>query len=201
MHKIALRAVYTVLIALFCSCEQFSTKEVKPTQEELAQTYYKALNSSDFVSVGTHIADSITQISGSYKESWSRNSFTNWLEWDASFKPEYKVYETRQIAENQVQLTVSKTCKRIQFLNEEPTKYVEVFHFNNNKIREIEAGESIVFNDSLWVAKRDTLIAFIKRNHQELDGFIFDQTKKGAQDYLKAITLFKQAQKNKGNNK
>ncbi len=187
--------ILIVFVGICFSCDQSRTKEKTPSKEEIVQRYYQALNESDFDAIRNSIADSITQVSGSYVESWSKESFTNWLEWDSSFSPVYTIYNTEEITENKVKLTVSKTCKRIQFLNEEPTKYVEVFHFDSNKIREIEAGESIVFNDSLWVAKRDTLLAYIHRNHPQLDGFIYDQTKNGAQNYLKAIKLYEEAQK------
>jgi len=184
-------SLFLAVVSLCLSCGKNVHTSSEP--ELLVQRYYQAFNDNDFEAIRSSIADSIKQISGPYTESWSKESFVNWIEWDASFNPVYQVHDTQVISENKVEITISKNCKRIQFLNEEPTKYREIFYFENNKIKTIEAGEYLVFNDSLWVAKRDTLIAYINREHPDLDGFIYDQTKRGAENYLKAIALYKEA--------
>jgi len=47
----------------------------------------------------------------------------------------------------------------------------------------------------LWNLTKNEMVTWIKKNHPELDGFIYDQTKTGAQNYLKAIALYKEFKK------
>ena len=86
--------ILLVFVGICFSCSQSRTKEKKPSKEEIVQSYYQALNENDFDAIRNSIADSITQVSGSYVESWSKESFTNWLEWDSSFSPVYTIFDT-----------------------------------------------------------------------------------------------------------
>jgi hypothetical protein len=54
--------------------------------------------------------------------------------------------------------------------------------------------EYLNFNVDKWTSNRDSLVSWIDRNHPELTGFIFDLTPKGAENYMKAIELYKKAQ-------
>ena len=65
--------------------------------------------------------------------------------------------------------------------------------FEKDKIYEVEIIEYLYFDDETWVARRQALIEWVAANHPELDGFIYDQTKAGALNYLKAIELYKAA--------
>ena len=46
-------------------------------------------------------------------------------------------------------------------------------------------------NWEIWQRERDSLVNWIKENHPELDGFVHDLSMEGAQNYLKAISLYK----------
>jgi len=55
--------------------------------------------------------------------------------------------------------------------------------------------ESIILNwftsDTLqWSSRRYSLVSWIKIYYPYLDGFVYDQTLEGAQNYLKAIELY-----------
>ncbi len=75
-------------------------------------------------------------------------------------------------------------------MNGEPTVYKEKLTFKNKRIQSVESTELILFNTEKWVSLRDTLVDWMAENEPKLDGFIFDQTKQGAINYLKAIELY-----------
>ncbi len=65
------------------------------------------------------------------------------------------------------------------------------FDLVNNHIIKIDNFELIYFDTLKWNSRRDTLVEWFKIHCPDLDGFIYDQTLNGAQNYLKAIDLFK----------
>ena len=85
---------------------------------------------------------------------------------------------------------ISKTDKRIIFLHQEPIVTDQVVRFDNDKITSIETTKYVIFNDSVFVKKRDELVDWIDKNYPELNGFIYDQTMTGGMNYLKAIELY-----------
>jgi len=84
----------------------------------------------------------------------------------------------------------SKTDKRISFLHEQPIVTNQLIRFDQDKIVSIETTEYAVFNDSIFVKNRDSLLSWIDENHPELNGFIYNQTAPGGRQYLKAIELY-----------
>jgi len=50
--------------------------------------------------------------------------------------------------------------------------------------------EDLVFDLQKWASRRDTLVNWIDQNYPDLSGFIFDQTRQGANNYLEAMKLF-----------
>ena len=63
--------------------------------------------------------------------------------------------------------------------------------FKENKIYTIEILESVSADWDVWTNKRDSLVEWTNMNHPELDGFIYDMTKTGGENYLKAIGYYK----------
>jgi hypothetical protein len=111
------------------------------------------------------------------------------LEWDSVFDPTYKILEIEE--ENQVvKAKISKIDKRILFLNEEPMVWYEIVRFDNNKIVQVERIEYEVFNVEKFLKNRDGLVNWIDKNHSELSGFLFPQTRSVGLKYLKAIEMY-----------
>ncbi|GAA3508975.1 hypothetical protein GCM10022393_21210 [Aquimarina addita] len=155
---------------------------------ELVQKYYNELNNSNYSKISQLVGDSITLSEGGYYMNFSENDYYRFFQWDSVFSPTYKVLEINQ-KNNTIEVTISKLCDRIQFLNEKPTTAKEIFEIREHQITTITTTE-LNFDYKLWDLKKNKIISWIKLNHPELDGFIYDQTKNGAQKYLKAIALY-----------
>ena len=172
----------------FISCEN-SEKEIKKL--DIAKKYYQALDNSDSSQMLTLIGDSIVirENADNYEERFSQNGYTVWLEWDSVFEPTYKILEIQE--ENEiVKAKISKDDKRIFFLTQEPMIWTEIVRFEDKKIVKIDRIEYEVFNVSKFVEKREKLVNWISKNHSELSGFLYPQTKSVGKKYLKAIELY-----------
>ena len=64
-------------------------------------------------------------------------------------------------------------------------------YFESGKISRIENLDCPDANWETWGKQVDSLVNWTKENHPGLNGFIHDLTMKGAQDYMKAIALYK----------
>ncbi|MGB5819451.1 MAG: hypothetical protein WBG90_08180 [Saonia sp.] len=164
-----------------------SKKETSPIA--LAEQYYRAMNTSDFTIVTGLFLDSIRMKENDYSAVFSKEDYIHWLQWDSVFKPAYKILKISE-KDGKVNLHISKECRRTLFLNEEPVINNELMVFKDNRIVSIEIDNYIVFNDSLFSQKRAKLLTWIDENHAELNGFIHDQTKAGALNYIKALDLY-----------
>ena len=176
----------TLLSALlFLACQSTN-------KEQLAQDYYKALNTSDFERIAEIQFDSVRIKEGSFYTAYAVNDYVNWLKWDSVFQPTYKILDVKAEGEA-IALTISKVCQRIQFLNEGPMISKERIRFKNGKMYELEIQEIVDFDDKGWNARREELVNWIAEQHPELDGFIFDQSLQGGLNYRKALELFQKA--------
>ena len=182
---------FLLLCCLFTSCDR-SNKLVNDPKL-LVQHYYEALNAGNLKKAQTFLCDSIVKIEGVEKIAYAKEDFTHYLEWDLSFNPKYSFSNIKSATDEGVTLIVTKQCKRILFLNEAPTKYQERWKLKEGKLAGFEIQNYISFNDTLWGENVTALTSFIDKNHPEMKNFIYNQTKQGAQDYLKAITLYTQA--------
>ena len=174
-----------ILVVVLASCQPSGTAK----KEQLARNYYQALNQSNFDRIAELQFDSIRITEGPYASAYSVKDYVNWLQWDSVFQPTYEVLDIKS-NEEKVELTVSKVCKRIQFLNGGPMISKEVMQFKNEKIYAIAIGDFTSFNGERWNTQREKLVNWVKENHIELDGFINDQTLKGGLNYLKALNLY-----------
>lgn len=185
MIKIKISILFLMLG--ICSCNP----KKENSKLELAKNYYKILDQSQVSEIETLLTDSLMTIETEYdyKQTFSKNEYVEWMKWDSVFEPTYKILEI--VEENDVvKAKISKTDKRISFLHHEPIVTNQVIRFNNDKIISIETTKYVIFNDSIFVSNREKLLDWIAKNHLELDGFIYDQTKTGGLKYLKAIELF-----------
>lgn len=174
-----------LLFTILISCN--SKKE--SSEIDLIKAYYLALNESQLSRVSDLFYDSIRMRENNYLYTASKDSFYLKLQWDSIFQPNYELLEIKEVDKG-VEVKVSKTDPRILFLNEEPNINKELFTFKQGKIYSSEILEYIVFNWDLWDENRSKLVNWIQKNHPELEGFLHDQTKQGAINYLKVIKLY-----------
>ncbi len=151
----------------------------------------EVLDKSNISGIETLITDSLSteETEYNYVQTFSKKDYVEWLKWDSVFEPTYKILEIKQ-KNGTVKAKISKTDKRIIFLHQEPIVTDQVVRFDNDKITSIETTKYVIFNDSVFVKKRDELVDWIDKNHPELNGFIYDQTMTGGMNYLKAIELY-----------
>jgi len=174
--------------AILFSCQQ-QKREVDKVA--LVKDYIKALNRSDYKAIIDSFHDSVRMKELDYISAMSKSNYYQFFQWDSTFVPEYKIISIKEL-DGAVNMQVSKNCSRIDFLHEEPTVNDELVTFENGQIKHIEIVKYIVFNDEKWSKNRARLTNWIKEHHPELDGFLYDQTKAGALNYLQAIKLFRE---------
>ncbi len=160
---------------------------------QLVKDFYNQLNHSNYSELSEFIGDSITITEGDYNMNYSKNDYYQFFQWDSVFNPKYEILAIKEM-DNNVEISISKTCTRIKFLNQKPLVSTEVIEIKNQKISKIKNIE-MDSDFKLWDTKRSQMVNWIKKNHPELDGFIYDQTKIGAQNYLKAIDFYEQSNK------
>ncbi|MHA7055933.1 hypothetical protein ACWGOQ_0001840 [Aquimarina sp. M1] len=182
------KTLVTLLILCICSFSLGNCSR-KNQNTLLVQKYYDHLNHSNFLELSELIGDSITINEGDYNMNYSRNDYYTFFQWDSVFSPTYELLEIKQV-DKKIAVKVSKTCTRIKFLNQKSMTSKEVFEIKNQKISKIKNVE-MDSDFKLWNATKNEIVTWIKKNHPELDGFMYDQTKAGAQNYVKAMDLYK----------
>ena len=184
-----------ILIFLFAfTClTQFACKSSSNnlTSEKIVVGYINGLNESSFKQIESVISDSLTTMEGGFVLTESSKDYYVHFQWDSVFSPKYDIVNSSKISDNAIELTLSKTCKRIKFLHDTVTIYKARFDLANKRIIKIDNFDLVYFDTLKWSSRRDTLVAWIKLHHPDLDGFVYDQTLLGAQNYLKAIELYK----------
>ena len=183
--------ILTFLIAITCLI-QFSCKSSSDnlTPEQISISYINALNESNFEQIESCISDSLLTMESGYVLTQSSEDYYIHFQWDSVFSPEYDIINSRNISDSSIELILSKTCKRIKYLHDTATVYKTRIDFANNLMIKIDNFELVYFDTLKWSSRRDTLVAWIKIHYPDLDGFIYDQTLIGAQNYLKAIELY-----------
>lgn len=188
--------VLLLLVIGLISCQTSKKeKDREISKLKIAKKYYKALNNSNSREMFTLISDSIVvrEDMDDYEERFSKSGYNKWLEWDSVFNPTYKILTIKQEGDV-VKAKISKIDKRIYFLHKEPMVWNDVILFENNKIVRVKRVNYETFDVSKLVENREKLVSWIDKNHPELNGFLFPQTKAIGIKYLKAIELY---QKNK----
>lgn len=189
MNRILL--ISLVFVIGFVGCN----KSEKPINKlEMAEKYFEALNKSDGIKMKTLLADSIVTVIPKYEYelAFSKSDYTEkWLKWDAVFEPTYNVL-AMELENGTVKAKVSKVDKRILFFMQKPFITTEVLSFSNGKITSVET-EYLNFDETIWNHNKTELLAWTEENYPELNlnRFIYDQTKFGAEKLLKAMELYK----------
>ena len=184
-----LKRPYAYLLLLTGALLACSSVEKEVNLKEKTQAFYTAMASGDLETLGALHLDSVRVYEGDYHMAYSLEAYADWLAWDAVFKPTYELLEIEE-KEGYTDIVVSKTCRRILFLNEAPIVSKERLYFESGKIQRLEIQEFLSFNDSTWNKKRADLVALIEAERPELNGFLIDQTRQGGLNYLEAIDWF-----------
>ncbi|WP_276391753.1 hypothetical protein [Eudoraea chungangensis] len=186
MYKI--RILLLSLTIGFISCKD---QKKEDSRLHIAKQYYKLLASSDPTGIEAILTDTLLTLETeyNYEQTFSLEEYLDWLKWDAVFDPTYEILEIQQ-EEELVIAKVSKFDKRISFLHKNPIVIKQILRFKEEKITTIETFEYLVFNDSVWIGNRESLVNWIDKKYPELNGFLYDQTEKGGLNYLKAMQLY-----------
>lgn len=178
-----------LIISIFClSCK----KDKNVDTVEVIKQYYQALNDNDYEKLSNLFYDSIRMKENDYIYAASKEDYYSKFQWDSVFQSKYEILELKEV-EGGVEVEISKTDARILFLNEESNVNKEFFQFKEGKIIRNDILSYLVFNWDTWSYHRSKLIEWINENHPELSGFLQDQSKKGALNYLRAIKLYESA--------
>ena len=180
------KILFILILATSCTDKQSTTSEQ-------VTKYYEGFRNSDYNQIRSTISDSLTIIEGDYTMVFTPKSFHEQFKWDSVFRPVYKLVAMENEGEHIV-ATVSVNSLRFEFLKNNPLTCQHEFNFKSGKITKIENLDCINVNWEVWQRERDTLVSWIKVNHPELDGFIYDLSMKGAIDYLNAIELYEKSQ-------
>ena len=182
---------YTLLLLsllLYCmGCKYKNSNHQKTVTE-----YYSAFDSRDFQKIHHLISDQITLVSGDFTTPYSKDRFYTFYKWDSVFQTNYDLIHLERI-DDHIKATVSLSSIRNEYLNNNAMTCAYNIYFDEDKISKIEELDCTNVNWADWQSERDTLVDWIKIHHPELDGFINDMTKKGAQNYLKAIEYYRKA--------
>ncbi|MBN1953363.1 MAG: hypothetical protein JW801_19315 [Bacteroidales bacterium] len=184
---------YTLLtIALIWSCNSGSDKPKasEPLTDKIIGTYFNGLNESNFKKIASCISDSLLTMEGGFVLTKSSKDYYIHFQWDSVFSPTYQLLNSEKISDSSIVVTISKICDRIRYLHDTATVYKAKIDLTANRITKINNLELVVFDTLKWGTRRDALVAWIRTNHPELDGFIMDQTPAGAKHYLQAIELY-----------
>lgn len=173
-----------IIICIFCSC---STSN----KQKAVKSYYNAHNTGNIELLTNLLGDSVKSYEANILTSKGVNDLINLFKWDVSFEPKYTILRMETYKDS-IMVTVSKTCKRIEYLHDEPIVCATSFMLDDDKITRINTYEYQVFDFEKWSQRRDTLVNWSKLHHPELNDFIFDISPEGAQNYLTAIKQFQE---------
>ncbi len=181
------KLLYYVIALSFYSCNTHFSND------EIVINYYSSLNEGSFDLVRDYTADSLYFIEGNQTLEHSRESFYQYFQWDSVFQPKYQVL-SMNTGNDIIKVRLKTNSNRLKFLENDPLITEQQVHISDQKITKIEFTNYENVDWDRWSAKRDSLISWIKVHHPEHPEFIYDLTKTGAENYLKAIDLFQNTQ-------
>ncbi len=160
------------------------------SHKRIVEGYISALNKADFNEISSYLNDSISTEELDFLLSDHLEDYHTLFQWDSVFNPHYELIDIQEI-ETGMQVTLSKECRRILFLNDTALITRSKLEFSEGKITRFQTYEYLNLDFIKWESRRDTLVSWIDTHHPELSGFVYDQTINGGQNYLKAIDLYK----------
>lgn len=181
------------ILSLFILIAVTGCTEETTTPSEQITAYYEGFKNSDYNRIKKTLSDSLITTEGDYIMPFSCESYYGKFKWDSVFKPIYKLISIENQEEYAIAI-VTVNSPKLEFLKNNPMTCSYRFHFESGKIAKIENLECPEANWQIWKKEVDALVGWVKVNHPQLDGFIHNLTMKGAQDYMKAIELYKQCE-------
>ncbi|MBI9066102.1 MAG: hypothetical protein JEZ09_02340 [Salinivirgaceae bacterium] len=172
------------IVTIGCSTPKFNP-------ENVVKNYVRALNTGNFNLISANISDSLLYWEMEYLVSDSKDKFYENFKWDSVFLPQVELIEFISLGKDSASVILSKNCQRIQFLQGKNLVCKQNYYFENNILTKIKNTKFIDEDFAIWAANLDSLNIFIDANHSDLSGFANDISLKGAQNYLKAIDLYK----------
>jgi len=174
--------LFLILAVQATSCQQIMPKNPVPL-------FFNYMNEGDFVKISEVITQDFTIVEGDQVLCSDPEGFYTLFQWDSVFNPSFEILEIES-EKNKTRLSISKTCKRIEFLNREPLRYIVDVYTTGGKISRMETQDYIDTDFRKWSNRRDKLVQWTRENHPEIPGFIIDISIEGAQNYILAINLF-----------
>jgi len=178
-----------ISLILACTFFFFGCGQEKLSKQEVVTKYYVARDMLDFQEIQNLINDSIIVIEGDFVMPYSKESYYEVFKWDSIFRSTYKIVDLKE-AEESVTASITHTSIRNTFLQNHELTCQYRLSFESEKISQIESLDCKNADWETWQEKVSSLVDWIRINHPELDGFIYDMTMEGAQNYLKAIELY-----------
>ena len=172
-----------LILGLLYSCN-------RPNNQVILENYFDGYYNQGFNSIAGLLADSVTiKELPNYEMKYSKNEFRIFYQWDSVFQPTQRFTIIGQ-TDSTIDYIEERYSKRFEFLQHNPLKLKQRIYFQQGKISILENRAYLNFDVEKWTSNRDSLVSWIDRSHPELSGFIYDMTKEGAENYLKAIELY-----------
>ncbi len=151
--------------------------------------FYQGLNQSDFNTIQSLISDTLIIGEMDWIMKYSKTDYHDWFSWDSVFNPSYVVKDLETTDSNLI-FSVTKFCKRIDFLHGDSLKYISTAKIVDGKIREIKTISYQNMDYTKWQDSRDSLMSWINLNHPDLENFMDKQDAEFGKEYKKAISLY-----------
>lgn len=180
------KVVAGLFILILFSCQS--------NEEKLISEFYNGLNNADFDKIQSVIADTLIVADGDWIDKYSKNDYYDWFAWDSVFEPSYLIRNFEK-TDSGIFYTVSKRCKRIDFLHGGSLDFNVRAIINDNKLSGIYAESYVNMDFAKWGATRDSLIVWIDNEQPDLSGFMDKQNSEYAKNYLEAIRLYNSIKK------
>ena len=174
--------MFTLVIVSACSNERL-------LRSEAVTKYYNGFDTGNFNEIKSVLGDSITLSSGDYVMPYGHSDFYEFFKWDSVFDTSFKIIDLIEKG-NQIEVKIKSESDRYRYLENNPLETKFLISFDEERITSIKDLGSETADWVIWRTKVDTLVNWTKVHHPELDGFIFDISMKGAQNYREAIRHF-----------
>ncbi|MCU4158159.1 hypothetical protein J1N10_19450 [Carboxylicivirga sp. A043] len=164
------------------------------TNQQQFSQFINGYYNEGFESFSNLLADSITIKDGDYMMTYSKQAFKIFFQWDSAFNMKHELLDFT-VGQSSVDYTESLASVRFQFLQDTALVTKKRVHFKDQKITMLEVVKNLNADWKKWIARRYSLVNWVNVHHPELNGFIYDMTPQGAEQYKKAIALIEKEYK------